>query len=39
MLITIKQIKAILLHNRGARGVKLCAVSNGTFCHLLGNKQ
>ena len=34
MLITIKQIKAVLLHNRGARGVRLCAVTGNKYCHL-----
>jgi hypothetical protein len=34
MTISIKQLQAVLLHNRGARGVKLCAISNNTFCHL-----
>ena len=37
MIISVKQLQAILLHNRGARGVKLCAVTNNQFCHLKGN--
>lgn len=35
MIISAKQLQAILLHNRGARGVKLCAVTGNKYCHLL----
>ncbi len=34
MTISVKQIKAILLHNRCSRGVKLCAITGNKYCHL-----
>lgn len=34
MTISVKQLHVILLHNRGARGVKLCAITGNKYCHL-----